>query len=324
MGKVLVTGATGLIGSQIVAQLRERGDEVVALVRPTTDASALEALGVAIARGDVNDRASVEAAVSGCTGVIHSAAIVGVPEQEITSSRAVNVVGTNTVVDAARAAGVERTVAISTAAVFDRTTTLTERSGINREPTSDPYTSTKIESYHEVTKRIADGQDIVFALPGATYGRSPMGPRMIAIPGANQRLARALRGEPMSYPPMMAPWSHTVHVADVAIAALERGERGRTYIAFGPPDCVTTIAGFVNRACAIAGISYRVDDVSLEQLDDPEVAARFGLTLVEVAKRRPPTPMFDATETHRQLGVIPQPVDAAIIDTLAWLRPLVA
>jgi dihydroflavonol-4-reductase len=320
MGKVLVTGATGLIGSVIAERLRRRGDEVVALVRQGTDASALARLGVEIARGDVTDRASIDSAIVGCDGVIHSAAIVGLPQQEFASSRAVNVGGTVEVLDAARSAGVTRAAVLSTAAVFDRATAFTERSHLSPNPPSDPYTQTKTEAYHEIMRRVAGGQHVALVLPGATFGPSPMGERVINIPGGNQRLARALRGEAASYPPMTAPWSHTAHVAEVSIAALDHGDSGALYIAFGAPDCVTTIAAFVNRACELAGVDHRVDAVTIEQLDDPEVAAKFGPTLVTMAKLPSPQPFFDATATHRFLGIQPQSFDATLIDTIDWLR----
>lgn len=320
MSRVFVTGATGLIGSVIAQQLRESGHDVVALVRDGTDASPLEEFGVVIARGDVTDRASIDAGLVGCDGIIHSAAIVGLPTQQIDSSRAVNLGGTVNIVDGARAAGIERTVVISTAAVFDRSTTLTERSPIAAAGTSDPYTVTKTEAYREVQKRVADGQDICVVVPGATFGSSPMGERMVNIPGGTQRLARALRLEPASYPPMVSPWSHTGHVSRISIAALERGTPGSLYIAFGAPDCVTSIAGFVNRGCEVAGIDHRVGEVTLEELEDPEIAARFGPTLVEMAKMKTPEPYFDATWTHEQLGVQPWSLDATLLETVEWLR----
>ncbi|MGE0879708.1 MAG: NAD-dependent epimerase/dehydratase family protein [Acidimicrobiia bacterium] len=321
MAKIMVTGATGLIGSRIAHQLVDGGHDVVALVRPTTDATALERLGITIAPGDITDRTSVDAALRGCDGVIHSAAIVGVPNQQLDSSRAANLGGTENVVDAARAAGVPRTVCISTAAVFDRGDgPMTERSPVATQSTSDPYTVTKIEAYVAAKQRLDAGQDIVFVLPGATFGPSPMGERMINIPGGNQRLARALRSEPAVYPPMKAPWSYTGHVADVTIAALERGTTGDNYIAYGALDCVALIAEFVNRACELAGIEYRAGSVPVERLDDPEVVAMFGPTLVEVAKKPSPDPYFDASYTHAHLGITPRSLDENLLSTLAWLR----
>ena len=134
MGRHLVTGATGLIGSAIAQQLVDAGHEVVALVRPGTDAADLEAIGVRLARGDLTEPHTVRKALTGCEGAFHSAAQVGTPDQTLAVSEAVNVGGTVALLDAARAAGVRRVVAISTSGVFDSDVTLTEHSPVHPNP----------------------------------------------------------------------------------------------------------------------------------------------------------------------------------------------
>ncbi|KRE67776.1 NAD-dependent epimerase [Arthrobacter sp. Soil736] len=71
---VLVVGATGHVGGKVVDELLTRGKSVRALVRPTSDASKLEAKGVEIARGDMLDLGSLTAAMTGADAVITSAA----------------------------------------------------------------------------------------------------------------------------------------------------------------------------------------------------------------------------------------------------------
>jgi nucleoside-diphosphate-sugar epimerase len=77
--KALVTGATGFIGRHLCAALRAAGDDVTALVRPTSRREALDALGVRFAVGDVGDPASLPAAVAGAEVVFHLAAMLGSP-----------------------------------------------------------------------------------------------------------------------------------------------------------------------------------------------------------------------------------------------------
>lgn len=321
MSTILVTGATGLIGSVIAQQLRAGGHEVRALVRQGTDASPIEALGVQVARGDVTDTPSLRPALDGCDGAIHSAAIVGLPSQDAAISHAVNVDGSMALLDAARAVGAGRVVMLSTAACFDaRTSTLTEESPIDSTPATDPYTITKKKAFEEASKRIADGQDIVFVLPGATYGPSPMGRRMVEIPGANQRIVRMLRGEPAEYVPASAPWSFTEDVAACSIAALDRGKSGDRFLSLGPTGASMSFAGFVNRAAELAGVDNRVGEVDPSRLGDPDVLATFGPTLVSMAKRQYAKPFFDDTRTQQVLGVTPVPTDEAIARTVAWLR----
>jgi dihydroflavonol-4-reductase len=70
----LVTGATGFVGSRLVALLARNGDEVRALARPSSDAHALDGLPVAIVRGDLRDPASLRDACHGVQRVFHVAA----------------------------------------------------------------------------------------------------------------------------------------------------------------------------------------------------------------------------------------------------------
>lgn len=76
-GLSLVTGATGLLGSHIAETLRARGDRVRALVRPGTPTPFLDAIGVEVFRGDLNDPAACRKAAEGAEVVYHSAAKVG-------------------------------------------------------------------------------------------------------------------------------------------------------------------------------------------------------------------------------------------------------
>lgn len=76
MTRVLVTGASGFIGSKLVERLVDRGDDVTCFVQPTSDRTRLEPLGVQFATGDVRDRESLRAAVANCEVVYHLAGLV--------------------------------------------------------------------------------------------------------------------------------------------------------------------------------------------------------------------------------------------------------
>ncbi|MFH1919756.1 MAG: NAD-dependent epimerase/dehydratase family protein [Planctomycetota bacterium] len=76
MARVLVTGASGFIGSHLVAALVARGDCVTALVRKTSCLDRLESLGVSLARGDVTDPASLQRAVADQSVVYHLAGLI--------------------------------------------------------------------------------------------------------------------------------------------------------------------------------------------------------------------------------------------------------
>lgn len=108
---VLVVGATGYLGRQVVAALQARGKAVRALVRPGSDAGELEAAGVQIVRGDMLDPASLDAAFHGADAVVSSAA--GYTKQRKTDSDRTDTEGNRNLADAAKRAGIRRFVFLS-------------------------------------------------------------------------------------------------------------------------------------------------------------------------------------------------------------------
>ena len=111
----LVVGATGLLGSEICRLLAAGGKPVRALVRPTSDQNKLaqlESLNVEIARGDLKDRSSLEAACRGANAVISTASST-LSRQEGDSIQTVDLEGQLNLIDAAKAANVSRFVLIS-------------------------------------------------------------------------------------------------------------------------------------------------------------------------------------------------------------------
>jgi len=113
----LVTGATGLLGSHIVEQLRRRGQPVRALVRPGSERTWLQTQGVEFVEGDVTDLQALRRACAGCDVVFHAAAKVG-DWGRWSEFQRVTIDGTRNVVEAARSAGVRRLIHISSISVY--------------------------------------------------------------------------------------------------------------------------------------------------------------------------------------------------------------
>lgn len=116
MMNILVTGATGKVGSRLAKRLARRGARVRALVRDRARAAELSAAGVELAVGDLLDDGSLAGAVRGVDAVVHCAAFFrgATPEQ----AHAVNDTGTRRLANAARAAAVKRFVFTSTGNVY--------------------------------------------------------------------------------------------------------------------------------------------------------------------------------------------------------------
>lgn len=113
----LVTGATGLLGSHIVEQLRLRDRPVRVLVRDGADLGWLKTQGVEIAKGDLTDRASIDRALAGVTCVYHAAARVGDwgPWEEF---QRITIDGSRNLFDAIEQAKVPRLIHISSISVY--------------------------------------------------------------------------------------------------------------------------------------------------------------------------------------------------------------
>src|SRR3990170_5145153 len=115
--RVLVTGASGFIGSHIVERLVAAGDSVRAFVRPSSDVSYLRALGVELAFGDITDPASLSPAMDGIEAVYHAAAAV-TDWGPWRLFRSVTIEGTGSVLEAAARANVGRFLHVSTDGVY--------------------------------------------------------------------------------------------------------------------------------------------------------------------------------------------------------------
>ena len=113
---ILLTGATGKVGSRLAKRLAQRGDRVRALVRDTARAAELREAGIELIEGDLLEGASLAVAVRGVDAVVHCAAFFrgATPEQ----AHAVNDLGTQYLANAARTAAVKRFVFTSTGLVY--------------------------------------------------------------------------------------------------------------------------------------------------------------------------------------------------------------
>src|SRR5271155_5513175 len=111
MSRFFVTGATGVLGTHLLATLRAQGHEVVALCRKGRQP---DVEGVVLRQGDVLDAASIRDAAAGCTGVFHCAGKGSRKKEDGEELYRLHVEGTKTVLSACREAGLRRAVVAST------------------------------------------------------------------------------------------------------------------------------------------------------------------------------------------------------------------
>ena len=166
---ILVTGASGFIGGHLCEQLQQAGAAVRGLVRSAPRAAWLADQGITLIEGSLDDPAALARALSGCAAVIHCAAWTGAPDDP-TLGEAVNVAGTEAVLQAAAAAGAARVIYVSSVAVY----------GLNASPLIDEsaptplvgqaYPDSKIRAEGVVQRWRDRGLDVVIVRPASTYG----------------------------------------------------------------------------------------------------------------------------------------------------------
>lgn len=224
--KILVTGATGFLGSELTRQLVADGADVRILRRPTSRFDLLgdTASKVDHAVGDVTDVVSLQAALEGIDHVYHTAALVGFGgKRQREKLHRVNVQGTANVVNAALEAGADRLLHTSSMAAFGRPertdTVIDETLAWEESPVNTEYARSKYRSELEVRRGIAEGLDAVIVNPALIFG--------IGRPGQNtRRIVERVRDE--NLPGVPAGGTNVVDRRDVAAGQIRAMRSGRT------------------------------------------------------------------------------------------------
>ena len=247
--KAFVTGATGFIGGHVARLLRERGDDVVALVRNPDKAEALRGLGCELIEGDLASEDAIRRGAEGADAVFHVGAVykVGIPKSEHAAMLDANVGGTERVLDAAIDAEVARIVYVSTCAVFGNTGGKVVDEGYRRtgREFTSYYDETKFLAHEVAEDRIAGGAPIVIVQPGGVYG-----------PDDHSELGNVIdQAASGKLPAKVFPEAGFMlcHVEDIAAGILlahDKGEIGESYVLSGEKS---TLGEVVDQVAALAG-----------------------------------------------------------------------
>ena len=324
MQKVLVTGASGFVGANVARLLVERGEDVRALVRPTSDRGNVDGLPVEIAVGDLRDADSVRAAVRGCRRVYHVAADYRFWARDPRELYRSNVDGTRNVMEACLAEGVERVVYTSTVGTIGLSALprpCDEETPLLPGQLTSHYKRSKVEAEKAALAYVACGLPLVVVNPSAPIGAwdgKPTPTGQILVDFARGKLAG-----------IVDTGLNIVHVRDVAeghLLAAERGRVGERYILGNRNMTLAEIAAELSAltgrpaprlklpyavAWAAGAVSTAVADLVTHR--PPAIA----LEAVRMSRRRM---FFDPAKAVRELGLPQTPVRKAFEDALAWFE----
>jgi dihydroflavonol-4-reductase len=235
--KVLVTGATGFLGSHVVTALRAHGHEPIAFSRS--------------AGGDVLDAASVRAAAEGCEAALHCAGKVSRDERDAEELYRVHVEGTKTMLASCKEAGVRRVVVASSSGTV----------AIGEDPdhvaTEDDETPIGIISrfpYYRA-KLFAERAALAASAPG--FDVLAVNPSLLLGPGdtrgsSTEDVRLVLERRVPAVPPGGASFVDARDAAAGMISAMERGAAGERYLLTA---CNLTVRELFARIARIAGIA---------------------------------------------------------------------
>lgn len=320
--RVLITGATGFVGSAVLRAFVAAGYRVRALVRAGSERAELAAGEVEVAPGDLREHDALRAAVAGCEGLIHVAADYRLFVPDPAPMYATNVDGTRALMRAALDAGVRRIVYTSSVAVLGHRADgapADEGTRATLEDMIGHYKRSKFLAEAAVSQLAAsDGLPAVIVNPSA-----PVGPRDARPTPTGRMVLEAARGRMPAY---LDTGLNIVHVDDVGEGhrlAYERGAVGERYVLGGDnlrlAEIFAAIAGLAGRPAPRIRLAPG-PLVPLAWL--AEAWARVSgtpprLTRDELAMARHAM-VFSSAKAERELGYAHRPAEAAFADAIEW------
>ncbi|MGE8337900.1 SDR family oxidoreductase [Pseudomonas laurylsulfatiphila] len=331
MHSAFVTGATGLLGNNLVRELVARGYAVKALVRSRAKGEQQfnNLPGVELVVGDMADVDAFAASLQGCDTVFHTAAFFrdnykgGSHWKELEK---INVSGTRHLLNQAYRAGIRRFIHTSSIAVLDGAPgTSIDETCLRADADADDYYRSKILADRVVLSflEVHPQMHACMVLPGWMWGPADMGPT-----SSGQLVNDVVLGKL----PGLIPGSFSVvdarDVALAQIAAAKHGRRGERYLAAGRHMTMRELVPMLGR---IAGVKTPVRQLPLPFLYTlaavQEMYARItskpillSMATLRLLVREKDRTCFNHRKSEQELGLSFRPLELTITDTVAWYR----
>jgi dihydroflavonol-4-reductase len=323
--KVLVTGATGFVGSAVAHRLAAEGMTLRALVRRGGDRRNVRGLAAELVEGDLNDPDSLARAIDGCDALMHVAADYRLWSRDPVAMMRTNVEGTRAILRAAMRAGVGRIVYTSSVAVIAQRADGAPADEETPSAIGDmigPYKQSKFLAEAAVRQMARDdGVPVVIVNPS-----TPIGPRDVKPTPTGRMIVEAATGH---MPAFVDTGLNVVHVDDVAeghLAALRRGGIGERYILGGENLPLSEILAEIALLCGRKPPRIRLPHAAVMPVAYMAEAwcraTGHGEPFVTVdgVRMARKTMYFSSAKAERVLGYRARPATEALADAVRWFR----
>lgn len=323
-GCVLVTGASGFVGSAVARALLARGDWVRLIVRETSPRANIAGLDAEVMAGDLTDRAAVSAAMAGVSALYHVAADYRLWAPDPRTIIANNLATTRITMEAALAAGVPRIVYTSSVATLkprDDGTPVDESAAATPEQAVGAYKRSKVEAERLVEAMVASqGLPAVIVNPS-----TPIGPRDVRPTPTGRIIVEAANGR---IPAFVDSGLNLVHVDDVAaghLAAMDHGRIGERYILGGQDVSLRALLAVIAAAVGRTPPRIALPRAPLyplawmtEQL--ARITGREPMLTIDSLNMAAHRMYFSSAKAEGELGYRARPFAPAIDEAIAWFR----
>lgn len=322
---LLITGATGSLGKQLVYECLQRGISPIAMVRRESNTSYLDNHNIEKRMADIRNRPEIEAAMQGIEAVIHCVAWVNFRQDKLTQFTGINTIGALDTYRAAAKAGVKRFVQVSSivAVGANPRTSDHERLPINEdwlfnlEHLRIPYIMTKRAAEMELGKAAAEGGPELVVV----------NPSIIAAPSqTGDDRGKASKTFARRFLPDLPNLVNLVDIRDVApaiLTAVEKGRAGERYLLVGDNiaarELILKVAGLLGRRPHLIGLptwfymSAAHAAVAWNKLTGKEKTSFYP----DLVRLKEYDWAFSNAKARVELGFAPRPLQSTLEDLLS-------
>ena len=325
---LLVTGAAGHVGANLVHRLVADGERVRVLLRPEENNESVESLDVERAFGDLRNPSSLREAVKGCRGVFHVASMVSTIDGNAQHQRDIyetNVIGTRHLLRESKAAGVDRFVLTSSFSAVGYDIDAPEQParedmGFYPFHRAMPYERTKVLQEHELLRAVADGFDALIITSCAIVGGHDYLPSRMG-----RTMCKMANNELRAYVPGGFEFVAARDIVEGHLLGMKRGRTGQKYVIATQFLTLDDIFDILEEITGQPRPKYRVPSGLLLPIAEVASAAIYRLNpefpqlLTPGAIRRLRLRRHaDTSKARRELGFQPSRVEEAFEEAYAF------